>query len=81
MNLTPFFRSHGSGDVRASGLSMDQIDHAIVNDIVNNLDVSSLPRLPRVTQNQVIINGYRLTYEVTRLPNGNLSVSTYYPGP
>ena len=39
-------RPHSGGDVRDSGLSMDQIDNAIVRDITNNVDVNNLPQVP-----------------------------------
>ena len=74
-------RPHSSGDVRDSGLSMNQIDNAIADDIANNVDVSTLRQVPAMTSNNININGYSLTYDVTVLPNGNVSVSTYYPGP
>ena len=73
-------RAHSGGDVRHSGLSMDQIDNAIVNDIINSIDNRVIPTVPQSTSNTININGYSLTYDVTRLPNGNISVSTYYPG-
>lgn len=64
--------------MRDSGLSMNQIDNSIVNDITSNAD--SIPQLPNILSRNINIDGYSLTYDVTRLPNGNISVSTYYPG-
>ena len=72
-------RAHRSGDVRDSGLSMDQVDNAIVNDIANNVDIDNLPTVPRTEQRVIDIDGYKLGYDVTVLPNGNVSISTYYP--
>ena len=74
-------RAHSTGDVRDSGLSMDQVDSAILNDIKNNVNISSIPTIPaRKMPKNININGYSLTYDIIKLPNGRISVSTYYPG-
>lgn len=73
-------RPHLSGDIRDSGLSMAQVDDAIVIDIAKK-QFDEIPLLPKTTSATIEIDGYALTYDITKLPNGNISVPTYYPGP
>ena len=74
-------RPHSGGDVRDSGLSMNQIDNAIVNDISRNVDIRALPTVPARRDVTINIDGYSLTYRASRLRDGTVSVSTYFPGP
>lgn len=73
-------RPHATGDVRNSGLSMDQIDGAVVDDIAKNMNTIDMPTVPASASRTIDIDGYSLTYDVTTLKNGTISVSTYYPG-
>lgn len=39
-------RAHASGNVRTTGLTMDDIGNAITNDLVNNVYLSKIPTAP-----------------------------------
>ena len=39
-------RAHVSGDVRTTGLTMDDIGNAIINNLVNNVYLSKIPTPP-----------------------------------
>lgn len=70
-------RVHRTGDVKSTGLSMDQVDDAIMNDVV--LRQGIITNAP--AQMSITVGGHRIGYDVMKLPNGRISVSTYYPLP
>ena len=73
-------RAHKGGDVRESGLSRDQIENAIVNDLLTVQDISTIPRVPRYVDKVVEVEGYAVGYRVNVLPNGTVNIGTYFPG-
>lgn len=73
-------RAHKGGDVRESGLSRDQIENAIVNDLLTEQDISTIPRVPRYVDKVVEVEGYAVGYRVNVLPNGTVNIGTYFPG-
>lgn len=72
-------RVHATGDIRSSGYTMDQVDGAIVRDILSISDISAVPRIPRYESRVVDLGGYRVGYRVGVLSTGVISVTTYYP--
>lgn len=65
---------------------MDDIDSAIVKDLINNRDLSKIPTPPfrngqKGQDIAITIQGHSITYRVVKLPNGELSVNTYFPTP
>ncbi|OPH36792.1 DUF637 domain-containing protein, partial [Moraxella atlantae] len=72
-------RPHVTGDVKHTGLSMDTIDNAIVNDLVHNTKLSTIPNVPNYIDRPINIQGHSITYRVTKLPNGEITVTTYFP--
>ncbi|MDP8100372.1 RHS repeat domain-containing protein [Phocoenobacter atlanticus] len=73
-----YSRAHKGGDVRDSGLSMNEIDNAIVNDISNN--VNEIKTIPKITERTIDIDGYKLTYRAGKSSSGDIMVATYFPG-
>lgn len=79
-------RAHNSGDVRTTGLSMDEIDNAIINDLTSNVDLSKIPTPPfrngqKGKDIPILIQGHKITYRVVKLPNGEFSINTFFPTP
>ena len=76
-------RAHRSGDLRNSGLEMDEIDQAIVNDIesagIGNLPNPNSSSFNGPAESTISINGTDVTYRAVKLDDGTVSVGTYFP--
>jgi hypothetical protein len=77
-------RAHRSGDLRGSGLSMDDIDNAIVDDVILFRKGNGL--IPNVTSSgarhidrAINVNGTNVGYRLNQLADGTLNISTYWP--
>jgi hypothetical protein len=69
-------RSHKTGDIRNTGISMDEVDKAIVRDVVKRKnEIDEIKNMKEFTVN---ITGHDIKYKVFR--DGNkFRVPTYYP--
>jgi hypothetical protein len=77
-------RAHKSGDLRHRGLPMDDIDDAIVDDVmwfqkrgdsVPSVTGPGAQHVDRVLD----VNGISVGYRLSQLPDGPLNVGTYWP--
>ncbi|MFB9431889.1 hypothetical protein, partial [Streptoalloteichus tenebrarius] len=76
-------RRHASGDLRDTGLTMDQIEMEIMKDLHKfRTEGGTIPRggekasaLDRTT----VISGHAVGYHTVQLPNGSIMISTYFP--
>ncbi|RLT38590.1 MAG: hypothetical protein DWI57_11775 [Chloroflexi bacterium] len=83
-----FYRPHrtpdGSNtDLRNTELTPDEIEAKIVTDIHLFLDSGgSLPILGQdfrqPMQREILVEGHRIAYRAVELPNGSISVGTYF---
>lgn len=74
-------RRHRTGDLRESGLSIDEIESAIASELVAHIDIETLPPAPIMTRRTIVVNGHSITYRFSRIDDDVISVSTYHPGP
>jgi RHS repeat-associated protein len=77
-------RPHASGDLKDTGLSMDEIDNGIINDLESK--IKSNTSIPKVGSNDfkgpeefsININGNKINYRAVQLKDGSYSVPTYF---
>jgi RHS repeat-associated protein len=79
-----FNRAHESGDLRDSGLTMDETDGAIVDHLESSVDVDNLPTpgsgsFSGAAERTITVNGTEVTYRAVKLKDGRVSVGTYFP--
>jgi RHS repeat-associated protein len=77
-------RAHRTGDVRTTGLSMDQVERGIVNHVIDfRQGGGGIPSVtgqgPRHLDKAVNIDGVEIGYRVNQLPDGTINVGTYWP--
>lgn len=81
-----FDREHRTGDFKNTGLSRDQVEDGIVNDVMSNVPLSSIPNSPSIASpfrpytGTVTVNGVQVGYTAVNV-NGEINIGTYYPMP
>jgi hypothetical protein len=79
-----YYRAHRSGDIRALGLGLDEVETSIVRDILN-LPASggSIPKegtgFSGPYNGTVTIRGHAIGYRAIETAGGVISVGTYFP--
>jgi hypothetical protein len=76
-------RAHSTGDFRNTGLSMDDIDNAVVDDIIRFRDaggvVPSVSNAVPYADRMISINGLNIGYRFNQLLDGTINITTYWP--
>ncbi|WGU94449.1 polymorphic toxin-type HINT domain-containing protein [Paenibacillus dendritiformis] len=71
-------RSHRTGSVQGIG-TMDEIEGAILTDVTSLLKSGTSFPTKNTLQRTVTVNGSNVGYDVMKLKDGTISISTYYP--
>ena len=81
-------RRHGSGDIRDTGLSMDEVDAGVATDLADRLDDGTSLPTPGTDgfsgpgKFETVIDGHEIGYEAVINPAESVpEITTYYPKP
>ena len=65
-------------DIRSTGLSMDQVEDALLKDLSSLLHSGNTSGVGQMMTRQVSVNGHTIEYRVMEYAPGQYAISTYY---
>ncbi len=65
-------------DIRTTGLSMDQVENALLQDLSSLLNSNKGAGVGQMMTRQVVINGHTVEYRAMQYAPGQYAISTYY---